>query len=621
MNRTLSAPSRLLIGARRYSPIVLAALAACGGGGGGSTTPTPAPVACATNCVSGVAASGKAIGGATVTLTDSTGATRTAITGADGSYQIDTTGLVGPFLLKVAAAGGATFFSVSADSNAKTTVNLTQLSDLMVRTWYGAQGVDAAVAFSAPAANPAPPPAVLPTLASSVLSLVQVWLDRNGVPANYNPITSAFTTNGTGIDAVLDATALNPASPTTVTITITSGTMTQTTTLTLGGGSSTATTTTTDSTAGTSSSNVTTTTVLADAGASAALDLIKAGLAAFATTINTKGANLTAADVLPYVDPNMLDDGQTAAQFAANAVNSVAGSQVQLTVLNVNSLDLGAGTAEVRLLFAQTLGTQSGSETNVFHFKKIGNNWLIGGNGRAFRFDAQAQMSTNLGATSGWSTCSGGASGPAMVVNIDVRAPTGLLSGGTVSGGGTIWPNNKNTPTQCVSSTGLAPGGTSTDGGVTFDNFFMNTGAIAPANLPAAGSPITVSMTPTAGGAALAATAKLNAWTSDPTVITAPTNSTLGSMTFGTPMQVSWTLPTTYAIQNVQLGASIFDGDSSLPGTNSCFVDQAPLAKTATSGTITIPATCNGNPVVGINLNLSVNGVNGELSHSIFAIK
>ncbi len=620
MSRNPSILSRPLAAAPfLISPLAAALLVACGGGGGDSAP--LAPLACATNCVSGVAASGKAIASATVTLTDAAGTTRSATTGADGSYQIDSTGLIAPFLLKVVAGTGTTFYSVSADANAKTTVNLSQLSDLLVRTWYGVQGIDAATAFGAPAANPAPPAAVLPDLAASVMGMVQLWLDRNNVPAGFNLISTPFTANGSGIDAVLDLTNVTVTSPSAVTLTMTSGTTTQTTSLVLGSGSVTATSTTADSATGTQSSSVTTSAVVVSSALSTALDTMRAGLNAFAATVNTKGAALAAADLQPYVDPNLLDDGKNAAQSIAESVGSLAGSTISFAVLNVDSIDLANGSAELNLQLTQSLGGQSNVETRPFRFKLIGTSWLITGNNRAYRFDAQAEMRNDLGANGGWSQCNGAPGGPGMSINIDVRAPTTLFSGGSVSGGGAVWPNNKDTPTSCVTGTALAAGGTSIDGADTLDNFFMNTGPIAPADLPPVGTPITVSMLPTGGGAAIPATVTLNAWTSDPTAITAPTNSALASITFGAAVPVSWTLPTTYAIQNVRLGAQVFDGDSSLGTTTSCSVDQAPLAKNATSGSIVIPATCNGHPVLQVSLNLNVNGVNGERSSSIFSIK
>lgn len=621
MNQNLSIRSRGRSVVYLHSLLALAALAACGGGGGGSGTPAPASLACQTNCVSGIAASGKPIGSAAVTLADSVGTTRSATTATDGSYQIDSSGLVAPFLLKVVAGNGTTYYSVSTDANPKTTVNLTQLSDLIVRTWYGAQGVDAGTAFSAPASNPAPTAAALPTLAAGVQSMVQIWLDKNNVPSSFNLISTPFAANGSGIDAVLDATRVAVASPTAATITITVGTLTQSTSLAMGAGSVTTSSTTTDSATGTTSSSVTTSTVPTASGSATALDALKTLLGAFAIAVNTKGANLAAADLLPFVDPNLLDDGRNATQFIVDLVGSLAGSTIAVQILNVASLDLAADQAELKLLFTQSANGQSGTESLSLPFKRINGNWVITGNSRAYRFEAQAEMRTDQGANAGWNRCDGSPSGPGMSINVHVSAISGQFSSGNVSGGGAVWPNNKNTPTQCVTASALAQGPTAVENGLNFDNFFLNTGPIAAASLPAAGTPITASMTLAVSGAAIPASVALKAWTSDPVTITAPTNSALASIVFNAQTPVSWTLPSTYAIQNVQLSVIVFTGPSDTPATKQCFGTEASLAKNATSGSVVIASTCAGLPVVQANLNLGVNGVNGERSQSIFAIK
>src|SRR5512142_3327314 len=90
--------------------------------------------------VSGTAASGAPLASVTVTLKDATGASRTATTAADGRFSIDTTGLTPPFLVLVADAGGA-LYSVSADAAAQSTINVTPLTDLIIRSWYEVQGV------------------------------------------------------------------------------------------------------------------------------------------------------------------------------------------------------------------------------------------------------------------------------------------------------------------------------------------------------------------------------------------------------------------------------------------------------------------------------------------------
>ena len=60
---------------------------------------TVSSIVSATVLVTGTAATGEALAGATITLTDSNGATRVTVSSADGSYTINVTGLVAPFVL------------------------------------------------------------------------------------------------------------------------------------------------------------------------------------------------------------------------------------------------------------------------------------------------------------------------------------------------------------------------------------------------------------------------------------------------------------------------------------------------------------------------------------------
>ncbi|MBV8466298.1 MAG: hypothetical protein JO218_10170, partial [Burkholderiales bacterium] len=93
-----------------------------------------------TASANGTVATGKPLVGATVTIKDAKGASRKGTTVADGSYLIDTSGMTSPYLVQAVPASGSGVYSVSADTNAYTTMNVTPLTDLMVRTWYGVQG-------------------------------------------------------------------------------------------------------------------------------------------------------------------------------------------------------------------------------------------------------------------------------------------------------------------------------------------------------------------------------------------------------------------------------------------------------------------------------------------------
>ena len=187
------------------------AIAGCGGGGGSA----PATLAIQQTTVSGTAATGSPITGATVVLKDAFGASATGSTASDGSYHITTSGMAPPFLVQVATSTGAHLYSVSSTGQATDVINVTPWTDLIVRSWYNLSGKTTDAAFAAPVSNPAPPPTVVASLSSAVQTMVAPLLTANGVSAGtaqaFNPIASPFLANGSGIDLTIAQTTATPA--------------------------------------------------------------------------------------------------------------------------------------------------------------------------------------------------------------------------------------------------------------------------------------------------------------------------------------------------------------------------------------------------------------------------
>lgn len=354
----------------------VALLSACsGGGGGGSSTNNSSP---SSMKLSGTAATGNPIANAAVSLVDKTGKTASGTTGANGSFTIDTTGLTPPFMLKVASSSTATYYSISADANATTTINITPLTDMIIRTWYQVQGTSVDTAFSNPATNPPPTPTEVKVISTVVQNVAEGWLQQAGVDtANFSLISTPFNANGSGVDGVINMTTVDPA---TGSIIISSGTVTQNSTLTVSGGtvdvSSTSTTT-----IGTSGAIITSTVVPTTTAQSSALDGINSSISAFITTVNQKGASLQASDLAPYVDPNYRNDGMTGPQWEAQVANDLAGTTLSFSGLQINSLDTTNNVADVSFQISRTQGGVTEKDTLQAYFKLINNSWLISGNG------------------------------------------------------------------------------------------------------------------------------------------------------------------------------------------------------------------------------------------------
>ncbi|MHB8734208.1 MAG: beta strand repeat-containing protein [Terriglobales bacterium] len=569
------------------------------------TSNTAAATVVVPTTVTGTAATGRPIAGVAVTLKDALGNTRQATTAADGSFSIDTTGLSAPFLLQIPLAAGGNLYSVSSTSNATATINLDPLTDMVIRSWYKAQGVAIDTAFASPTTNAPPAPAGVALLANLVQQVVQLWLQKAGVNvAQFDLIATPFVTNGTGVDLVLDQTTLNNTAGT---VTITDGTTTQKSTLTYNattGSINVATTTT--SPAGTSSSSVSIV-VPTQTAQQTALAAINAGLASFAATVNQKGALLADSDLIPYLAADLMSDGLNQSLFAANVAGFLRGVTVNsIGVLTVNSIDLTAGVADVYVQLAISKGSSSSVQGVQTQFKAVNGSWLWWGNRRIAEYSVQSEMRTNQGAYPI-------NSGPD--VNVDARPPQGTVSSVSITGGG-FW--NKTALVAGPTSIHTLQPTPTTTLTVKDDAFFINSGPLS-APVPA-GTLFTLTLN-LASGSPVVYNVVSNAITTDPAAFTGLTSTSISSVTFNQAMVYHWTLPTTYPIASVKLNAQTFTGNQSNPATFTCFVENPDLPAGTTSGSLTIPSTCNGLPVLQIDLNLGVTGVNGERSQAIYMLQ
>jgi N-acetylneuraminic acid mutarotase len=204
--------------------IVSALLSACGGGGGGSgAAPVPAPPPVPqTVTISGTVAAGAALTG-TMSVYDSSTNTqpRTASTsiGADGQYSVVVTGFIPPFLLQATGQAGGqgpkvTLYSVATAGG---TVNITPVTSLMALNM--AAGNIQALTTGATGILPSLTAADLTTQNTNMDALLSPVLTTEGLNANYNFSTTAFTVGGVGYSQLLNAVTFNLVNPAAVTIT------------------------------------------------------------------------------------------------------------------------------------------------------------------------------------------------------------------------------------------------------------------------------------------------------------------------------------------------------------------------------------------------------------------
>ncbi|HSN17354.1 MAG TPA: Ig-like domain-containing protein [Gammaproteobacteria bacterium] len=162
------------------------------------------------NQVMGVAATGRALIGAVVTLKDSSGKSQTAMTDAQGRFQLSVAGMHAPFLVRADDGRGHRLFGAAASEGV---ANVDTVTDLMLRAWYVSRGTTPEQAFGAMTAHPTPDAKALQALDhafSGILhdSLAAVHLD----PDKFDLFSTPFAADSTGFDALLDHTRVATAS-------------------------------------------------------------------------------------------------------------------------------------------------------------------------------------------------------------------------------------------------------------------------------------------------------------------------------------------------------------------------------------------------------------------------
>jgi hypothetical protein len=342
---------------------------------------------------------------------------------------------------------GTTLYSVSTDANVSSHINVHVLSDLMVRSWYSAQSLNADSAFTNPVSgNAAPQPGAVQILAQPVIQSMQFWLSKAGVSATATAplngsiilISSFFKANKTGLDSLLDNISTYSVNSNTGAVsqfTVTGGTVTQTITPAYPSGSLTLTSTTTDSSSGATTTATASSVLPVTASLLSALIAINAQLTAFQDAVNNKGSSLAASDILPFYASDYVNDGINAAQDSDNTANSIVGVTLNsLQITGIDSFDVASNVADLILTEVYTIdGVKQAAQAEVI-FKLENNAWLEYGDQRIASIAATAQSRTAQG---GPSLGPGVSHGTYMMA--EVKAPEGTVSGAKVSGGENIW--------------------------------------------------------------------------------------------------------------------------------------------------------------------------------------
>jgi hypothetical protein len=159
----------------------------------------------------GTAGDGKAISGATVTLVDATGQTRSAVTDAQGYYRINITRLTPPFVLKLVTAEGEerhhSFSNQPVKKRGFITINITGLTDKLASDLARLAGLTGAKDLTP--AIVAAQAAAIQGLINNLVNAIRDQIIAAGLnPDTFNPITLFFRPNLQGYDLVLETVAV-----------------------------------------------------------------------------------------------------------------------------------------------------------------------------------------------------------------------------------------------------------------------------------------------------------------------------------------------------------------------------------------------------------------------------
>jgi hypothetical protein len=537
---------------------------------------------------------------ATITVKDRNGLQATGTTDANGKYVVNVSTLAAPFLLKVTAAGNPDRYSVGSQAGI---VNLTPLTDLVVRNYYRARGLDVATVF--PALSPADP---IPTtnevalLVDQTKTLIARSLAGNSVdPDGYNFITTAFDANNTGVDAVLAASTLSD-NGTTMTLTVNDGGTTQTSQVTADGGTNIVTAVTTVTGGGNTATSASSTLIPATSNALTALVGANAGLTQIKNIVNAQGSALTSANLTALIAPGALMEGLSGSQMTGRLADELRGKTiVTLSAGKIRSYDDANKVIDVDAAIVESAGGGLAESRFTIMFKQVGASWLLFGDQKLGEVGFTPESLIEHDSASGTVAT--------KQVSVDVRVPQGLidLAAGVQINcptlptlfNNTAVANNGTTSSTFHPTTNLAD-----DFTVTYDFFFVKAANLV--NYPSPGIVCTITMTPVAGAPVSYQVVTGATTTETTTLTTTPGGFAIGSVV-GQTVTMTWTLPTTFQVTEIRTAANAQNASN-----GNTVVDEVVHGPAATSGSVSIPTTVASQPTNQTTVNLGYNGPNGE---------
>lgn len=510
----------------------------------------------------GTAATGAAITNCPIKVRDRNGITHDTVTDGNGKYSVDVSGMTPPFILKVTSQDGSKWLYGLATATG--TANIHQFTDLMTKNFYKANASDIDTVFDNSGAIQVPTSNDIHNLEMAIRKLIGDQLDKNGLDSSrFNLITSDFDANGANFDRVLDiikpsynsgTVAIIPYDPVT-------------------------------GTAGDSIATMPDDIDLANAAnpLQEAISGINTSLKNFSNTLNGKGQNLTAADLLPFYDAGYLHDGKDANSAIARQVSSMANISITSYVVK-DVLSFDAANSILRFsgiaTYTKNSVTYKDHIVNEDTYKKgVDGTWRIYGNRRLAHIELTAGIRKQISA-----------SGTTIqnIVPIHANAPAGTISSISVQG-----PSLASSPTTLNKESPASYDNS-------LDSFYIPNDNIVTLP-PAGGSVYTFTLNKASGGTVTYKEMLPAAPVTETFSITSPLGHSLSDANLGSPLGVTWTLPT-FEVSSTNLVGWMWTA-----GGSTCNVSGTVNSNKA-SGTITLPSTCNGQAVTGAGIGVHLTG-------------
>ena len=349
-----------------------------------------------------------------------------------------------------------------------------------------------------------------------------------------------------------------------------------------------------------------------------AVEAATAGFNSFLSVVNARGASLDYTDLLPFYDANFLNDGDDRIADAKSFASFARGRTLtNFVVTGVNSYDAASGIISLRATVSDgngatyTLGI--GNNNAIVLKRQPDGSYLSYGDQQAAGIDLHVAMRTDDNGP-------GFVTGPRQAVELNVSAPMSTPSGVTVTQVVlTAGPNVAAPITLHAGSfTDQVEGSPGVFESITRKSFSLPTFDASPVLVAPATYTFQVTFSDGSSAVYTAATGQPVSDTVNGAItVTIPTGHALTDANLSGSLGVQWTLPTAYAVGNVELSTSLQLNNGST--TTFCGDDNATtlnLAGSATSALVTFPsaASCGSGTVGSATVRIRATGLNGEES-------